>query len=83
LQHKRNIAKVVTKLTLDSTALKSILHTFQIQVIVVAHFKFQIPLLQTFDINHYRKLLLLLLLQPLYGPVDFVQDYPGEPAPER
>jgi len=22
-------------------------------------------------------------LQPFYGPVDFVQDYPGEPVPER
>ena len=23
------------------------------------------------------------LLQPFYGPLDFVQDSPGEPAPER
>ena len=28
-------------------------------------------------------LLLLLLLQPLYGSLDFVWDYPGEPVPER
>ena len=28
-------------------------------------------------------LLLLLLLQPFYGPLDFVRDYPGEPVPER
>jgi len=28
-------------------------------------------------------LLLLLLLQPFYGPLDFVWDYPGEPAPVR
>jgi len=26
---------------------------------------------------------LLLLLQPFYGPLDFVRDYPGEPVPER
>jgi len=26
---------------------------------------------------------LLLLLLPFYGPLDFVRDYPGEPAPER
>ena len=28
-------------------------------------------------------LLALLLLQPFYGPLDFVRDYPGEPAPEK
>jgi len=27
--------------------------------------------------------LLLLLLQPFYSPLDCVQDYPGEPGPER
>jgi len=26
---------------------------------------------------------LLLLLQPFYGPLDCVRDYPGEPVPER
>ena len=26
---------------------------------------------------------ILLLLQPFYGPLDFVRDYLGEPAPER
>jgi len=26
---------------------------------------------------------LLLLLQPFYGPLDFVWNYPGEPVPER
>jgi len=24
----------------------------------------------------------LLLLQPFYGPLDFVRDYPGEPVPD-
>jgi len=24
-----------------------------------------------------------VLLQPFYGPLDFVLDYPGEPVPER
>ena len=28
-------------------------------------------------------LLLLLQLQPFNGPLDFVQNYPGEPVPER
>jgi len=28
-------------------------------------------------------LLLLLLLHPFYRPLDLVQDYPGEPVPER
>ena len=28
-------------------------------------------------------LLLLLLLQPFYGPLDCVRDYLGEPVPER
>ena len=28
-------------------------------------------------------LLLLLLLLPFYGPLNPVQDYPGEPVPER
>jgi len=23
------------------------------------------------------------ILQPFYGPLDFVRDYPGEPVPER
>jgi len=27
--------------------------------------------------------LLILPLQQFYGPLDFVQDYPGEPVPER
>jgi len=27
--------------------------------------------------------LVLLLQQPFYGPLDFVQDYPGQLAPER
>jgi len=27
--------------------------------------------------------LLLLLLQPFYGPLDFVCDYPGKPVTER
>jgi len=25
----------------------------------------------------------LLQLQPFYGPLDYVWDYPGEPVPER
>ena len=24
----------------------------------------------------------LVLLQPFYGPLDFVRDYPGKPVPE-
>jgi len=33
-------------------------------------------------LNHLH-ILLVLLLQPFYGPLDFVWDYPGKPARER
>jgi len=26
---------------------------------------------------------LINILQPFYGPLDFVRDYPGKPVPER
>ena len=32
---------------------------------------------------NYPDLLLLLLLQPFYGSLDFVRDYAGKPVPER
>jgi len=32
---------------------------------------------------NYSLLSVELLLQPFYGSLDFVQDYPGEPVPER
>ena len=35
-----------------------------------------------YEVFHIKSTL-LLLLQPFYGPLDFVRDYLGEPVPER
>jgi len=41
------------------------------------------PSVEVRDLRAGLFIIILLLLLPFYGPHDSVQDYPGEPVPER